>query len=49
MLSQPERIIGKDDTPLGLHCLQLREGLEVTIGNGFIGEGPQSLTGLQLW
>lgn len=48
MLSQSVRLISKNNTSLSLHLLQFREGLEATIGNGLIGEGPQSFTRLQL-
>ena len=43
-----ERIVLKNDTPLGLHLLQLIQGLEATVGNGLVGERPEALTGLQL-
>jgi len=43
-----ERIVLKNDTPLGLHLLQLIQGLEATVGNGLVRERPQSLAGLQL-
>ncbi len=46
--TKTEWIVLKNDTPLGLHLLQLIKRLEATIGDDFVCERPEMFAGLQL-
>lgn len=45
-MTDTNSVVLKSDAMLCLYLLQLIERLEVTIGDGLIGERPQSFAGL---
>ena len=48
-MTDTNSVVLKSDAMLCLYLLQFIERLEVTIGDGLIGERPQSFAGLQFW
>jgi len=43
------RLVLQHDTTLDLCSLEIVEGVERLVGDSFVGERPQALTGLQFW